>query len=104
MTISIASRNYLRNVFFMSLCFLVFRVAYLHAHHRIMDTLLAEINAKRKSSSEDAGPSRKYMKRGEVEAEKEAAEAAKVAEAKARRERLRLETQAVKMRKEVSYM
>ena len=64
---------------------------------------MAEINAKRKAldtGGREEG-AKKYMRRGEEEAAREAEEAKKRAEADERRERLRAEAKAVKARKEV---
>jgi hypothetical protein len=68
-----------------------------------MDSLLAEINSKRKQLEDvpESGPSKRYMKRGDIEAAKEAAEAAKKQAEEERRERLRAESKAVKARREV---
>lgn len=71
-----------------------------------MDGLLAEISAKRKTLELEAGPSdggaaKKYMRRAEVEAAREEEERRKRAEEAHRREKLRAESKAVKMRNEV---
>lgn len=71
-----------------------------------MEGLLAEINAKKRQirdgADEAESSSKKYKTRGEVEAEKEEEERKKRAVETDRRERLKAESRARQMRKEVS--
>ena len=72
-----------------------------------MDTLLAEINSKRKAlseldSSSGGEPSKKYMRRADIERAKEEEERRKRAEAKAAEEAKSESSRAAKMRREVS--
>lgn len=73
-----------------------------------MDTLLAEINSKRKALTELDGaagagePSKKYMRRADIERAKEEEERRKRAEAKAAEEAKSESSRAAKMRREVS--
>lgn len=69
-----------------------------------MDSLLAEINSKRKALTElDGGgePSKKYMRRADIERAKEEEDARKRAEAKAAEEAKSESSRAAKMRREV---
>lgn len=69
-----------------------------------MDSLLAEINSKRKALTElDGGgePSKKYMRRADIERAKEEEQRRKKAEARAAEEAIHEAKRAAKMSKEV---
>ena len=72
-----------------------------------MDGLLSEISAKRKELETETGPSaegsaKKYMRRADVEKAKEEDERKKRLEAAMKKENLKAEGRAAKMRKDVS--
>ena len=70
-----------------------------------MDTLLAEINNKRKEldgAGSNGEPSKKYMRRADIERAKEEEERRKRAEMKAAEEAKSESSRAAKMRREVS--
>lgn len=79
-----------------------------HISSYSMDSLLAEINAKKRQlrdgsdEAESSSSAKKYKTRGEIEAEAEEEQRKKRADEADRRERLKAESRGRQMRKEVS--